>query len=203
MASGAGYGPALSCSSEASVRPGVYKSLQGLPEMLPCSLFPLCFYFGFAKRPPSARERWSRRAQLRGWQQPGSRRAITATPRAGHTSPCHMGSSGFDSKMTEEGMRNTARARWWEGSDARRAAAGNRSVTSRAWGSKRQTWGPLGTQPPPACAPSLRVSHRNATVPFGAVVARCPCGTAGRHVPRAGVFAAVGFSRSDLICTSL
>lgn len=144
VAMGAGYGPALPCSSEASIRPGVYKSLQGLAEMLPCSLFPLCFYFGFAKRPPWGLERCSRRAQLRGWQQPGSRWAITATPRAGHTSPCHMGSSAFDSKMTEEGMRNTARARRWEGSDARRAAAGNRSVTSRAWGSKRQTWGPFG-----------------------------------------------------------
>lgn len=201
VAMGAGYGPALPCSSEASIRPGVYKSLQGLAEMLPCSLFPLCFYFGFAKRPPQGRERCSRRAQLRGWQQPGSRWAITATPRAGHTSPCHMGSSAFDSKMTEEGMRNTARARRWEGSDARRAAAGNRSVTSRAWGSKRQTWGPLGTQPPPACAPSLQVSHRNAVVPFGAMVARCPHGTAGRHVPGAGV--SVGFWRSGLICTSL
>lgn len=144
VAMGAGYGLALPCSSEASIRPGVYKPLQGLAEMLPCSLFPLCFYFGFAKRPPQGRERCSRRAQLRGWQQPGSRWAITATPRAGHTSPCHMGSSAFDSKMTEEGMRNTARARRWEGSDARRAAAGNRSVTSRAWGSKRQTWGPFG-----------------------------------------------------------
>lgn len=110
----------------------------------PAPFFLSAFILVLPSHLPSGRERCSRRAQLRGWQQPGSRWAITATPRAGHTSPCHMGSSAFDSKMTEEGMRNTTRARRWEGSDARRAAAGNRSVTSRAWGSKRQTWGPFG-----------------------------------------------------------